>query len=543
MTEITREEAAAELLRRRRARETFRHYVEYCSGQEVPRHMALVCDKMQAVAEGRVARQMVSMPPGTGKSYIVSHYFPAWLLAKKRQEYVDALVEAEKSRDTKPPKRCYNIIFGSHQQDLANSFGMKVRNLIESDEHQVLFPGMMIDPSKKASGEWLLADGTGGYMATSVGANVTGRRGDILLGDDLLSGIEAAESDNERRKLWAWFNADFKTRRKNSRTPIVIIGTRWHLNDHFGLLDQDEKDGTGDKYERLILPALALPLTNDAGKPNPPDPLGRKPGEALWPEEFPAEDLRKIQRSAGTTKRMWASLYQGSPIIDDGGIITKSWFKWWKSPEPPKIKYLVQCWDTALTANETSAFSAQTTWGLFEDEEIMNAILLSASRYRLEYDELRKFMKRMSIDYRDDDPKVQKFKVLPGRRPHTVLVEAKANGQALIRDLRKGGIDAIGWNPDKYGDKIARVRIATDVIENGRLWVPAMPPFYDQLRPWAEDFVDQCGAFPASDSRDWVDTMTMFVLRMKDSGWIVNTEDHDPEAFAKPKRAGGKKWY
>lgn len=550
---VTPEEAAAELLRRRQARECLWAYIEYVSGQDCPPHMKYVCDQLDLVANGVlhrilpfdkvpeiVDREMISMPPGHGKSWMASHHFPAYLLARQRQRQLEAIDKKVQRR-----LRVFNIIFGTHQQDLSNSFGLKVRNLIESDEHQRLFPGMRVDPGKKAAGEWLLDDGSGGLMATSVGANVTGRRGDLMLGDDLLSGIEAAENDNERNKLWAWYNADFKTRRKNSRTPFIIIGTRWHLQDHFGRLDQDEKDGTGDKWRRIVLPALALPHANDNGKPYPPDPLGRKPGEALWPEEFPAEDLRAIQRSQGTTKRMWWSLYQGSPVVEDGGIITKSWFKHWKSPDPPKIEMLVQCWDTALTANKTSAYSAQTTWGLFKDDGITNAILMSASRYRLEYDELRKFMQRMARDYRDDDPKVLDFKPRPGRKPHTVLVEAKASGQALIRDLRKGGIDAVGWNPDKYGDKIARVRLASDVIENGRLWVPAQPPHYSQLRKWAEDFVDQCGAFPASDSRDWVDTMTMFILRMKDGGWIINTEDPNDDEFEQPKKAagGGSRFY
>lgn len=539
----TPEEAAAELLRRRQARTRLWVYIEYVSEQETPPHMRLICDELDKVVDAIAAdylnrradrdadRLMISMPPGHGKSYVASHHFPAYLLARVRAAQLEAIKLKRRKKMT-----LFNIIFATHQQQLSDSFGLKVRNLIESDEHQRLFPGMAVDPTKKAAGDWLLTDGCGGFMATSVGANVTGRRGNILIGDDLLSGIESAESENDRKKLWAWYNADFKTRRKNSQTPIVIIGTRWHLDDHFGKLDQDERAGTGDKFTRIVLPALALPPYTEGGKKNPPDPLGRKPGEALWPDEFSAKDLEKIRKSRGTTKRMWASLYQGSPVVDDGGVISKNWFKHWKSQDPPKIIQIVQCWDTALTANKTSAYSAQTTWGLFLDEGITNAVLMSASRERLEYDELRKWMRRMTLDYRDDDPRTELVRKNPTRRANTVLVEAKANGQALIRDLRKAGVDAIGFNPDKYGDKMARVRLATDVIENGRIWVPAMPPSFDQLRPWAEEFVEQCAAFPASDSRDWVDTMTMFILRMKDSGWIVNTEDPQDEELRVPKR-------
>jgi predicted phage terminase large subunit-like protein len=121
-----------------------------------------------------------------------------------------------------------------------------------------------------------------------------------------------------------------------------------------------------------------------------------------------------------------------------------------------------------------------------------------------------------------------------GRRPDTVLVEAKANGQMLIRDLAKAGIIATPWNPDKYGDKIARVRLVTDLIENGRVWLPGQPPSYDIPRKFAEEFLDQCVAFPASDSRDMVDTMSMALMRLKVSGWVVNTDDPTVPTYDTP---------
>jgi hypothetical protein len=41
--------------------------------------------------------------------------------------------------------------------------------------------------------------------------------------------------------------------------------------------------------------------------------------------------------------------------------------------------------------------------------------------------------------------------------------------------------------------------------------------------------------FPAADSRDWVDTMTMAFLRIKQSGWVSNTEDPQEEYYDIPK--------
>ena len=172
-----------ELLRREEAQESLAKYIEYVSGMKPPPHIEFLCEKLEAVADGRIKRLMISMPPGHAKSFTASQYFPAWYLSK----YGDK-----------------NLIAGTHTQDLSDSFGLKVRNVIKSDEHRKIFPDAGISTDKTAAGEWMTLAG-GSYKATAVGASVTGRRGNMLLGDDLLSGIEAAESESHRKKLWAWY--------------------------------------------------------------------------------------------------------------------------------------------------------------------------------------------------------------------------------------------------------------------------------------------------------------------------------------------------
>lgn len=489
-------ERAAELLReitrRKRARESFADYLEYVDGRPLPAHIRYIADRLQDVAEGRISRLMVSLPPGHGKSHTASQHFPAWYLSRfGKQQFISA----------------------AHTQGLSDSFGLKVRNIIKSDEHRRVFPDSGISSDKSAAAEWMTEAG-GGYLATAVGASVTGRRGDILLGDDLLSGIEQAESESQRRKLWEWYNADLATRAKSGDTPIILIGTRWHLGDHFGKLDADEREGTGDKWVRVTLPAIA----------GDKDPLGRKAGEALWPEQFPIDYLEKRKRSQGMSARMWASLYQQTPIVDEGGIIDRRWFKVWRQQEPPKLEFTVQSWDTALTSGKSSAFSACTTWGVFKDDQgSPNLILLSVWRGRKEYHEVRSMAQRMAANYLDTNEGV--FKGTKSLPPDMVLVEAKATGDQLIRDLRRAGVMATGFNPDRKGDKIARVRLIAPLLENGVVWVPGQPPLYEDMRPWARDFVEQCGQFPASDSRDLVDTMTQAFHRVLDSGWVWHGED------------------
>jgi hypothetical protein len=154
---LTMDDLLAELVAREEAMASFAAYIEYVSGLKPPPHLKLICDKLDEVAEGKIQRLMISMPPGHGKSFAASHYFPAYYLAKN------------------PTK---NVIFSTHKQELSDSFGLKVRNVIKSDEHRRLFPDVGISADKTAAGEWMTTQ-AGGYHATAVGANVTGRRGDI----------------------------------------------------------------------------------------------------------------------------------------------------------------------------------------------------------------------------------------------------------------------------------------------------------------------------------------------------------------------------
>jgi hypothetical protein len=62
------------------------------------------------------------------------------------------------------------------------------------------------------------------------------------------------------------------------------------------------------------LPAIALEN----------DPLGRKPGEALWPERYPLEVLMSIK--ADISLYDWEAEYQQSPVRREGALFRREWF-------------------------------------------------------------------------------------------------------------------------------------------------------------------------------------------------------------------------
>ena len=509
---ITPEEAAAELLKRREAIANLAPYIEYVSDKPTARHMRFLCDKLKDAADRKVMRLLICEPPGHAKSWVCSHHFPAFYLSKFPE---------------------HSLIFATHTDSFAETWGRKVRNLMLSPEHQRLFPGVNVSDDSRAAGRWDLSSG-GSYYAVGVGSSVTGRRADLVIIDDPLRGIEDANSQTVRDKLWDWYGADLYTRLKPGGV-IILIQTRWHLDDLAGRLLVAAENPKGEKWEKVILPAIA----------GQNDILGRKPGEALWPEWADVSALNRMKDQPSMTNRIWSSLYMQSPVVDGGNLIKRSWIQIWNRMSPPKLKYVIQSWDTAVSRNETSAFSVCLTYGVFQEEKpslegarsegLMSMILLSRFRMKLEYPELRKMAMRLAVDYLDTNYEMP-MKSQTKRVPDIILIEDAPVGKPLISDLQRAGVAVTRFNPAKHGSKDARLMVASEIMENGRYYVPGQAPHFTQPRKWADDHVDSLVSFPASASRDEADAASQAIIRIKLSGWVKNSADAQDPGYSEPER-------
>ncbi len=526
MANPTPAEASAELLRRRFARASGADYREYVSGLKPAAHSRLIWGKLHDVMDKKINRLMVFCPPGSAKTLDISHHFPAFYLSKFQNE---------------------SIIAATHTDKFAEQNGRRVRNIVASDEHQLLFPGITVSEESSAAARWETSQG-GMYAGFGVGATVVGRRAQGLILDDVVAGISAADSPTDRDFVWNWFGADLVTR----LTPggwIVLVMTRYNLDDIAGRLLAAQSSAYGDKWEVVSLPALA----------KPGDILGRAEGEPLWPEWQNKQELLRIKNQPHLSGRMWSALYQQEPVAEGGNVIKREWFKFWKFREPPECKFVLQSWDTAVTRNDKSAWSACTTWGIFDEyagtsEDMMSLpleerlklvgresrpamILLGTWRGKLEYPELRKMATRLAWNYYDDNydmPMTNPTKL----QPDTILIEKKSSGESLIQDLNRAGIMVRGYNPNKDGTKDQRLELSLDFFDNGRIWVPAAPPHYTMPRRWAGKFIDICVSHPSSDSRDVVDCTSQAIIHIKRTGWVHHTDDPRPKAQWSERQTG-----
>lgn len=295
---------------RRRLRDDLR---EWCIealeplGQRPAPHHELLIRKLEAVAAGEIDRLMVFMPPGSAKSTYASILFPSWFMARGKAD----------------------VIAASHGADLAEDFSGKVLRTVA--EHSRDLGYGLENQSVKL---WRTTNGSV-YRAAGAGGSITGRRADLFLIDDPIKGREDANSLTIRDKVWDWYRAEVITRLK-PRARIVVIQTRWHPDDLSGRLLQEMENG-GDQWDVVSLPALAE--SNN-------DPMGRAPGEALWPAW---EDVAALERKRAAVGEMeWAALYQQRPRPLEGSLFKVGMVQ--TLDTAPAGGHIARAWDLAATA-------------------------------------------------------------------------------------------------------------------------------------------------------------------------------------------------
>ena len=368
------------------------------------------------------------------------------------------------------------IIQATHNTELAVRFGRKVRDLIDSEEYGHIFPKTDLKADSKAAGRWETSVG-GEYFAAGVGAAVTGRGADLFIIDDPHSEQDAL-SEGRLEEAFEWYTSGPRQRLQPGGSIIVVM-TRWGLRDLTGrLIKAQASDVLADQWEVVEFPAI---LPNN---------------KALWPEFWKLDDLLRVKASLPVGK--WTAQWQQMPTAEEGAIVKKDWWKIWKKKEIPELDYIIQSYDTAFSKKETADYSAITTWGVFKSEDTGadNIILMDARRGRWNFPELKAVATEENEYW----------------SPDMIIVEAKASGMPLTDELRRAGIPVMNYTPAKGRDKVTRMHTVAPLFEAGMVWAPE--------KKFAEEVIDECMAFPNGEHDDFVDSMTMALIRFRQGGFI-----------------------
>jgi len=237
------------------------------------------------------------------------------------------------------------MITVSHTSELAETFGRRVRTLV-AREHEIL--GDSLQQDSKPAGRWETSKG-GEYYAAGIGGGITGRRADLIVIDDPVKGSDEAKSEKTRQRVWDYYRSELYTRLKPGGR-IILVMTRWDEDDLGGRLLNEMGSG-GDDWDLLKLPALAedpRDFSDDATETWEPDPLGRQPGEALWPDWESREALLRKRLAVGELD--WFALFQQRPKPPQGVLFNTD--KITTLTNRPNLRSIVRSWDLAATEQQ-----------------------------------------------------------------------------------------------------------------------------------------------------------------------------------------------
>lgn len=302
-------------------------------------HHKIIAAALHEVEKGAYPRMIFTMPPRAGKSRLAAKSFIPWVMGRD-------------------PYR--SVIFATYSGTFAEDTGKDVRDTMMLPLYRQVFPGCVLRKGSKASDRIQTEEGG---LAVFVGASgpITGRGADFLIVDDPTASGEDASSTILREKQWTWFTGDAMSRLMDGTARVVIITTRWHEDDIVGrLTDPKNKCYNAEEAARWkILSLKALAGEND--------PLGRKPGESIWPERFPIEALHAQRR---LNPKVFSSLYQGSPSPDDGEFFKAEHLVTYQQDELPKNLRFFAASDHAVGLKQTNDLTCLLPVGVDENDHI-----------------------------------------------------------------------------------------------------------------------------------------------------------------------------
>jgi predicted phage terminase large subunit-like protein len=426
------------------------------------RHHYIIGAAMEEVEKGNFRRLIINVPPRHGKTELASKKFIAWYAGRRPHE---------------------SMIFGTYNEKYASDVGRAVRDIMRSPYYGQVFPETRLKDDSQATDRLQMEDG--GILAfVGRGGTTTGRGAHTLIIDDPIKDRQEANSPTIREQCWTWFTQVVGTRMMDKNARIVLIQTRWHEDDIVGRLTDPSNDfydpDEAKNWKIIDLPALAFEN----------DPLGRSPGDALWPERFDEQFLQEQQRRDPVG---FSALYQGRPSPDGGTFFQAGWLKTYKPNELPKnLRYYVAS-DHAVSLEQNRDKTCLIPVGVDEND---NIYILPDVWWR-QADAPTAVEGMLSL--------IRKYKPVYWWAEKTHI--SKSIGPFLRKRMQEEGLYAAILEITPVNDKQTRAQSIQGRMSMGKVFFPERAIWWPQAR-------DELMKFPNAQHDDFVDALAYIGLGM-----------------------------
>jgi predicted phage terminase large subunit-like protein len=419
----------------------------------------------------------------------------------------------------------------SYGADLATYHSRGARNILMSEGFRAIFgdlatvdqPVTISEDSQSVQAWDLAGPHRGGMVAAGVGGAITGKGAHLLIIDDPVKNREEADNQKARDRIWDWWISTAYTRLEDGAAIIGML-TRWHADDWMGRLLREMLEMGKDQYEVIWLPALwefegknsiktenhltgskdtKILIQNRTEKLasgvwwEEKDLLGRNTGEALWPEKYSAEDLKRIKANEGDYE--WSAQYQQLPYSREGTLFKREWFVTIEKITE-KIVRRVRYWDKAATEGG----GAYTAGVCMSQGESGTIYVEHVARGQWSTDQREEEIKKTAL--------LDKF----FRTTPTVVVwhfqdpgsAGKDSAKATNINLSKAGIEA--HFEVVSGSKEVRAGPWSSALEAGKVRL--------LVGGWNEPYIEEHVAFPKGRYKDQVDGSSGAYARLIKSG-------------------------
>lgn len=469
--QLSQQDAARELLARRKARRSLVDYARYIEVPGAPlsedgddcevvetqlaEHHILILEAAQRCIEKHSGRLMLFMPPGSAKSTYGSVVVPSWCMGRT------------------PGFKVIGVSYGS---DMAKKFGRRTRSIIKQKKYQACF-STNLSGDQAAADEWALSNGSE-YMSGGILSGITGNRADLVVVDDPIKGRQDADSEVVRQRTIDEYQESVMTRLKPGGS-VIIINTRWHEGDLSGSILPENYSGEsgmimcrdGEEWEVICLAAKCE---------RSDDPLGRQIGEYIWPEWFDEKHWAKFER----LPRTWSALFQQRPAPDTGDYFKREWIRTVDSIPPKETLSVYGASDYAVTSNGGD-YTVHVVVGVDAEDRLW---LLDMWRQQSSSD--------VWVDSFCD--LVRKWKPI-GWAEETGQIKSGV-GPFLVKRMLETGSYVAREQFATRGDKSVRAQSI-----RGRMALSGLYVQRDQ--PWLSDLISEMMSFPVGVHDDAVDAL------------------------------------